>query len=31
MYYPTWVDWAIYVGSIGLFLTLLFFSSASCP
>jgi Ni/Fe-hydrogenase subunit HybB-like protein len=24
MYYPTWVDWAIYVGSIGLFLTLLF-------
>jgi molybdopterin-containing oxidoreductase family membrane subunit len=24
MYYPTWVDWAIYIGSIGLFLTLLF-------
>jgi molybdopterin-containing oxidoreductase family membrane subunit len=24
MYYPTWVDWAIYVGSIGLFLTMLF-------
>jgi len=24
MYYPTWVDWALYIGSIGLFLTLLF-------
>jgi molybdopterin-containing oxidoreductase family membrane subunit len=24
MYYPTWVDWAIFVGSIGLFLTMLF-------
>jgi Ni/Fe-hydrogenase subunit HybB-like protein len=24
MYYPTWVDWAILSGSIGLFLTLLF-------
>jgi Ni/Fe-hydrogenase subunit HybB-like protein len=24
MYYPTWVDWAIFIGSIGLFLTLLF-------
>jgi molybdopterin-containing oxidoreductase family membrane subunit len=24
MYYPTWVDWAILFGSIGLFLTLLF-------
>ena len=24
MYYPTWVDWGLYVGSIGLFLTLLF-------
>jgi len=25
MYYPTWVDWALYVGSLGLFFTLLFF------
>jgi len=24
MYYPTWVDWAIFAGSIGLFLTMLF-------
>ncbi len=24
MYYPTWVDWATFVGSIGLFLSLLF-------
>jgi Ni/Fe-hydrogenase subunit HybB-like protein len=24
MYTPTWVDWAIYAGSIGLFLTMLF-------
>jgi Ni/Fe-hydrogenase subunit HybB-like protein len=24
MYYPTWVDFGLYVGSIGLFLTLLF-------
>jgi molybdopterin-containing oxidoreductase family membrane subunit len=24
MYAPTWVDWAIFIGSIGLFLTLLF-------
>jgi len=24
MYYPTWVDWALLFGSIGLFLTLLF-------
>jgi molybdopterin-containing oxidoreductase family membrane subunit len=24
MYYPTWVDWAIYVGSLGMFLTMLF-------
>jgi molybdopterin-containing oxidoreductase family membrane subunit len=24
MYFPTWVDWAILFGSIGLFLTLLF-------
>lgn len=24
MYYPTWVDWGLYIGSIGLFLTLLF-------
>ena len=24
MYYPTWVDWSLYIGSIGLFLTLLF-------
>src|SRR5512139_2873434 len=24
MYSPTWVDWAIFIGSIGLFLTLLF-------
>jgi len=24
MYYPTWVDWATYIGSIGLFLAMLF-------
>jgi len=24
MYYPTWVDWSLLFGSIGLFLTLLF-------
>jgi molybdopterin-containing oxidoreductase family membrane subunit len=24
MYAPTWVDWGLYVGSLGLFLTLLF-------
>jgi len=24
MYYPTWVDWGLYIGTIGLFLSLLF-------
>jgi molybdopterin-containing oxidoreductase family membrane subunit len=24
MYYPTWVDWSLYFGTIGLFLTLMF-------
>ncbi len=24
MYYPTWVDWGLYIGTLGLFFTLLF-------